>query len=390
MRPKALLRQLLKGIYVRLLQASGLLRFAKMRVAQKGVVVLTLHRVLPDAEFDSANSQPGMMVRACTFAALLDYIGRYCECVGVDEQLWDRQPERSQRPRIALTFDDGWKDNFETAFPIAQKHRARFAVFLCPEFVGSDQPFWADRAVALWREAQRSGKLGLLFELCSRPPMNCIGLDASADSFVSRLKQMNAGDRDECLEGLRTGLFPRPMGYEGTGKFLDWNEIQTMMQAGVSFGSHTYSHQILTQVAVVDAADELQSSKAAIESRLRTCDLLAYPNGDWSDEVREIAQRCGYQRAFANAAGVWRRQTNPLSIPRVNIWEGKLVDAEQRFSRMEMEYSVFWKAYRAMRREDAALKRLQHRSIDESTRQPTFSIESVEEDELQRNTHNRM
>ena len=101
-------RQFLRSLYVWLLQASGLLWWAKFRVAQTGAVVLTFHRVLPDAEYEAAKCQHGMMVKAKTFEALLQYFQQHCQCVPLAKAVPQWVPEQvvNSRPRVALTFDD--------------------------------------------------------------------------------------------------------------------------------------------------------------------------------------------------------------------------------------------------------------------------------------------
>ena len=64
-------------------------------------------------------------------------------------------------------------------------------------------------------------------------------------------------------------------------------------------------------------------------------------------------RRAGYRFAFTNQAGVWTRDSDPLLIPRVNIWEGKLVGLSGSFSAIAFEYATFWKAYRAEKCEKA-------------------------------------
>jgi peptidoglycan/xylan/chitin deacetylase (PgdA/CDA1 family) len=124
-----------------------------------------------------------------------------------------------------------------------------------------------------------------------------------------------------------------------------------MHEAGVCFGSHTNTHPALTEMTPEDASKELAESKAAIEAELKTCACFAYPNGDWSESVRTLVSRTGYRRAFTNSPGLWDATSDPLCVPRINLWEGSLTGASGRFSRAATEYAIFWKAYRAAKRE---------------------------------------
>ena len=352
MRIPQILRSILRSLYIHSLYLSGAIGWARSRLKRQGVVVLTFHRVLPDAEYENTACQRGMMVRARTFDALLAYLRRECECVPV--ALMNSDPlqsgRRSSRLRVALTFDDGWRDNYETALPLARKHGVPFTVFLCPGLVEGRSDFWPLAPVVLWKEAERSGKLGLLRDLWASLAPSAAARSGDLDELIDGLKKLDAEKRREFINAARVKLESAD-NIDDAGMFLSWEQVTEMAQAGVSFGSHTDTHQILTRISTTDAWRELQESKTVLESRLKQCALLAYPNGDWSETVRTMAGQCGYKLAFANSPGVWRSNGNQLSIPRLNIWEGKLTGKQGRFSEIEFEYATFWKAYRALLKE---------------------------------------
>jgi peptidoglycan/xylan/chitin deacetylase (PgdA/CDA1 family) len=122
-----------------------------------------------------------------------------------------------------------------------------------------------------------------------------------------------------------------------------------LRDAGVKFGSHTQSHEILTRVPPGKAYRELKESKREVEERLGdSCLLFSYPNGDWSQPVRDFVAQLGYRFAFTNQQGVWTRECDPFLIPRVNLWEGALIGPRGRFSAAAFDYVVFWRASRTL------------------------------------------
>jgi peptidoglycan/xylan/chitin deacetylase (PgdA/CDA1 family) len=339
-------RRRLRRLYVRFLYLSGLLWWARSRIARDGVVVLTLHRVLPAPEFDRADCQQGMMVRDTTFDGLLGYLRDRCECVSLAKA---GNAGSRAKVRVALTFDDGWRDNYSTALPLARKHEVPFTVFICPGFIEHRESFWPAAVVRLWKAAARSGRLQQLHALWRASVPGASGERDTLDDLMNDLKLIERTRRDAFIAAAGSlggnGHFPELV--EDGGDFLTWEQIREMAEQGVSFGSHTDSHRILAKIPADEALREMQLSKAAVEAKLKSCSLLAYPNGDWSETTRTLAAQCGYRWAFANSPGVWRAETNPFSIPRVNIWEGKLAGDDGKFSRLEFEYAVFWKAYRS-------------------------------------------
>jgi len=351
-------RRLLRRLYVRVLYFSGLLWWAKSRVARNGVLVLTLHRVLPEAEFDRVDCQKGMLVRAATFDGLLGYLRTHCECLPLLQPGGvPAAPGGSSRARVVLTFDDGWRDNYEIAMPLARKHEVPFTVFLCTGFVEGRESFWPAAVVKLWRASERTGRLEQLRALWragipgASEQRNDLGglIGGLIDDLIDDLKPLAAARRSAFIDeaAALAGDGPSLPQNDCRDEFLTWEQIREMAKQGISFGAHSDTHRILPKIPSGEALTELQVSKASIESNLKNCSLLAYPNGDWSETVRVLASQCGYRFAFANSPGVWNAETNPFSIPRVNIWEGKLAGDDGKFSRMEFEYAAFWRSHRA-------------------------------------------
>ena len=131
---------------------------------------------------------------------------------------------------------------------------------------------------------------------------------------------------------------------------MGWQSVLELAAQKVSFGSHTVNHEILPRIPLRQAESEISNSKQAIENELgKPCSLFAYPNGDASPEIRQIVAQAGYELAFVNRPGAWLEDTDPLLIPRVNIWEGMLVGISGRFSRAALRYAAVWKVYRLAR-----------------------------------------
>src|SRR5579863_947336 len=176
-------RRLAKAIYLGFLFLTGLLRWARSQVAKRGVVVLTLHRVLPDEQYAAARLEPGMAVRASTFQRFLQYIDQNCKPLLPGETI-SASGEAARRPRVILTFDDGWKDNFETALPVAQKYQVPFTVFVCPQMMASQESYWTTKVNNLWWAAQEAGKLDLVHNLVEGRA------NGTASSLIENLKHV--------------------------------------------------------------------------------------------------------------------------------------------------------------------------------------------------------
>ncbi len=150
------LRLLARCTWVRILSWCGCFRWAERQLRESGdIVTLTFHRVLDDASYQTTNSLPGIVIREDSFRELLRNLEERYEPI----TLTDVSPgTASSRIRVAITFDDGWRDNYTTAFPIIREHRVPIAIFVCPAVLGQDLPFWPERATALLRATRPGSK----------------------------------------------------------------------------------------------------------------------------------------------------------------------------------------------------------------------------------------
>jgi peptidoglycan/xylan/chitin deacetylase (PgdA/CDA1 family) len=309
------------------LRGCGLLWLAKQWARRNGIIALTLHRILNDEEIAATASLPGMIVRRETFDEFLSYAKENLQVVDLAGEIsW----ERRKRPAIALTFDDGWCDNAAGGFPLARKHGAPMTVFVVPGRAGSQSPFWPEQTASVL--GRRLGEN--------------ISREEYLEEVIERLKALPQAQRDAEMH--------RMFGAEdahtaaSVDRTMTWEEIERMHAGGVTFGSHTCTHEILTRIPLERAEEEITHSRQAIEKRLGgECRLFAYPNGNSSQQVREMVQRAGYKLAFVNDwPEVWTAATDPYQVPRVNVCEFHLIGVNGKFSPLIFEYAVLWSAVR--------------------------------------------
>lgn len=291
-------------------------------------MVLTLHRVLPQEEYARTSSQDGIIVRDTTFEALTRYLSRHYDLL----DLRHGPPQFSPglpRLRVALTFDDGWKDSITTAFPITTRYNIPWVVFVCPALQGCRFPFWPERVMA-----QRRAFFGT----------------ANTEQYIEFLKALPADRREQELASQSyTSALPTD---EPNNAAMTWEEMALLHRSGVALGSHTNTHQILTTLEPSAAQSELTSSKAALENSLQApCTLFAYPNGNCTPAVRDLVKAAGYTIAFTTRPGAWTRECDPLLVPRLNVAEQKMIGWRGGFSRAAFEYNIFWKAARKSKTE---------------------------------------
>jgi peptidoglycan/xylan/chitin deacetylase (PgdA/CDA1 family) len=334
------LRRALKLAWATLLRFSGTLRFAKRQLARRNaIVVLTLHRVLDDSAFIGSDSQSGIVVRARTFDALARHLKAHYPVVDLGREMLAESASPGPL-RICVTFDDGWLDNYTTAFASLSSQHISATIFICPDLMNKSEPFWPESVVRFFHtQCAGNPERALAAIRAVIPDAPAV---ATADALIEFLKSVPKEKRDQFLSG-----FAAPEPSPAIDATMSWDQAAEMSRAGVTFGSHTSSHPILTTLPASEVDHELRASKAAIEARLSMpCACFAYPNGNVNPEVRDLAATAGYRFAFTTRPGAWTQDSDPLQIPRINIAENKLVGARGHFSITMFEYEVFWKAYR--------------------------------------------
>lgn len=100
---------------------------------------------------------------------------------------------------------------------------------------------------------------------------------------------------------------------------MSWDELGELHESGWEIGSHTRTHPHLPTLGPEAMADELAGSRSDLSERLGTsCLSIAYPYGDWDQEVVGASRRAGFTAGGALAGRV--RHPDAMLCPRVGIY----------------------------------------------------------------------
>jgi peptidoglycan/xylan/chitin deacetylase (PgdA/CDA1 family) len=255
------------------------------------------------------------------FEAQMRFLRENYRVVSLHEVCSELSSGAKSEPGVAITFDDGYRSAYTVAFSILQKYRLPATVYLTLESVETGQVAWYDR-VFLAMAVAPSGKLQLdlqgpwRFQLNS--PQDRL---RAALEIVAHLRTLPNSRRRECCALLENqiGLPQNAL----SSRVLTWEEIHTMHQAGISFGSHTLTHPVVSQLAPQELEQELGASKCLLEKKLRIPVLdFAFPFGkasDCSPAAHEMLSRCGYRSAVTTISGVNTPQANLFELRRLQV-----------------------------------------------------------------------
>ncbi|MGN6593903.1 MAG: glycosyltransferase [Terriglobales bacterium] len=284
--------------------------------------VFMLHQVLPEGE---ESYDPEMVVSVAAFEALLEWLAEHFEVVPLAE-LQSRLSRGRRRPLCALTFDDGWLDTYQHAFPRLQRWGMPATVFLPLHFIGTHRRFWQDelqrtlqRLRGCTDATDRLRQAGHGFPWC--PSLGAA--DLNFGRLRRHLVRRASTEAEAFVAQLAATAPPAPQPPERA--FMDWEEVAQMQAGGVSFGSHTLEHCLLRCAPPQTAGMELLASRTELSERLGgPVESLSYPWGGLGPLTLGQARAAGYRCAVTTQSGMARADTDPLALPRVALSNAQL------------------------------------------------------------------
>jgi len=277
---------------------SGLLSLLariKSRPASQGMIFY-YHRVHPCPGWDPV----GVTISPSLFHRQLALIKKKFPVTSLREffeQIKKHSPASEAGPAVVVTFDDGYRDVWELAWPILKDFRIIPALFVCTDPLIRRIPLlWdlLDRAVqADGRDQIVTGSDGEKYRLRTRKEKRY---------FVREMNQrwLSLGGEDQ-LKAFSRLFTPiaGPTIRQTADLYLNQEEIRGCLKAGFEIGAHTASHPYLSLLPEREWDHEIREPKAELEALLDVeVPFFSYPAGKVSREVRDYVARSGYQGAL--------------------------------------------------------------------------------------------
>jgi peptidoglycan/xylan/chitin deacetylase (PgdA/CDA1 family) len=277
------------GVLRRTGLATALRRWAPWR----GLLVLNYHRV--GAAHTPALDPSLLSASAEAFEEHVDDLSRQVDVIAVDDAPRALRARRGRR--VLITFDDGYRDGFEVAFPVLRRAGVPATFFIVTGFL--DAPRWS-----WWDELAWMGA----------------GAEAIAD-----YKRLPEPETEAFLDamGERTGRGRAPLG-AAAQTWLTWDMAREMRDAGMSFGGHTVTHPVLARLSAERQRQEIQGCGQRLADELGIAmRAFSYPVGspDAFDATSvRLVREAGCEVAFAFAGGHARPgRVEPLAVPRMSV-----------------------------------------------------------------------
>ena len=284
--------------------------------SQPSLLILMYHRVLPSGHHARRTEQPGMYVAPETLAMHVRVLQKHFQLVHLDDWVSAvSQHKAIPKNACAITFDDGWLDNYEHAYPVLAKLQCPATIYLVSDLVGTRYEFWPNRLSELLVSNDASLRQVFpewLVDLADREELL---RHSMPQNYIERVDAVVSACKHRCSDAemidLLDGVAARHLPAASDRNLINWSEAKAMTRDDlVRFGSHSRRHTRLTeQLDGEIARDEVVNSADVIEKHLgKRPATFCYPNGDVSAYALETV-RNHYAAAVTTRRG-WNGSTS--------------------------------------------------------------------------------
>ncbi len=290
-------------------------------------LVLSFHGVVPDDSVFHAYPYHNF-IPVSVFKRQIDFLRGNCHMMSLREMaIRVKRNETLPRRSVAVTFDDGYRNNLYLAAPILEKNSIPATFFISTGFLGRENMlpaeelklylyYSADARVLFSKYTQKNPA-----SFKANEPLSLWVRDA-----VHLFKTMEEKASQSLMTSIKT-LAHMPAKNLLPFEFLGQTDVKKLSSiSGFDIGGHTVNHCILSRVSKHRAAEEILKNKSDLEMLTgRRVDLFAYPNGcpgDFTSRDQELLKQAGFLFACTQSPGYLSPRSSFYALPRFDIGQG--------------------------------------------------------------------
>ena len=295
--------------------------FVKRR-RSASVQILVYHRV--NDEYDAIF--PGVPTRV--FAEQMQYVAEHYSVCSLSEAVQRIRSNDLPANLVTITFDDGYRDNYLNAFPVLKRLSIPATIFLATDAIGSSRMLWHDRIFRAFRGTSAPILQSLDSNHLRSYPLRTLAEKLFAQREILKLlRSVNEAERSRLIDRLISLLCVEDR-KEERGLMLSWDEVKEMHDSGMSFGSHSVTHPILSTLSIDRCKTEILGSKKTIEEKLRSpVKAFAYPNGgreDFNEDIKNLVRAAGYVCGLTTLFGANGEGQDLFELRRATPWDQQI------------------------------------------------------------------
>lgn len=235
------------------------------------------------------------------FEKQIQFFNKYMKKI----ESFDLENNAYDNPTYFLTFDDGYKDNFDLALGILKKYSIPGMFLITTGVIGTNNLLWYDEVRLLYEYKKRKNIL------------SSIRLKKQCKNKLDELKQQGYKEFIKNFEGKQK--------FQNTNfrMMMDWDEIKKAYNNRIMIGSHTHTHPILTKLNFNQQEKEIESSIEIIKKQLDYVPIFfSYPEGtndSYNSDTINILKRSGIKYSFTTSNGFNNEQSTPYRLKRIGV-----------------------------------------------------------------------
>jgi peptidoglycan/xylan/chitin deacetylase (PgdA/CDA1 family) len=323
----------IKNIFAFLVYYSGILfLYRKFKLKNKAVVLL-YHGFYDPVNPRLDYSPDGMYVSPEVFKKHMKFLARFYNVLSCEDMVgYLKSSLPLPKNTCVITFDDGLKSVYDFAFPVLKTYNLTCSVYLTTNFIENGPWFWEERLKFLLAElftyySKNSAEKSKQFI----DVLNKIGmLDIWQVKYrqfgvyiMKKVKALRNHPNKEITEYINIlEMEIKSLNITSQRLYLNWSEIQEMMEGGLDFGGHTTSHCNLASIEERELQKEISDNKNYIEKNCgKKVTGFAYPFGRYDDRALSFVKNSSYSFALSTHNGFVSKNSDLYLINRVNIHE---------------------------------------------------------------------
>ncbi len=282
--------------------------------------ILMLHKVCTSNE---SYFIPSMALSEKLFTSFIKTLAKFKTIDTIENTLLSEHKKNI----VALTFDDGYLDNYWMAQHVLFKIGIPATFYIPWKQIENQEVYWWDylynrikqNPAHVFSWILKKSHLASFISTISDGTFS--GRDPEFIAYFTRclVQQLNRTGytkRQQFLKNMENECGP----YDGDRLLMNWTEIQQLIKDGFTIGSHSLSHEPLTDISPKEAVNEIKLSKKQLEKKLNiSIEGFSYPRGKCNAALAHAVESSGYRYAVTTHYGTNTDVSHPFTLSRRNI-----------------------------------------------------------------------
>jgi peptidoglycan/xylan/chitin deacetylase (PgdA/CDA1 family) len=275
-----------------------------------GCAVVTYHRV-------GAGGPGFKQISAASFRQQMQWLRTHCTIVDADGFRAACGHASRVRPSVLVTFDDGYRDYHDVAYPILRDLRIPAINFVVSGFADRpDRLFWWDQVdLAVWSSGR--GHFEAFWRSGERVRLDAAGRQWARMDVRRYIWSRPNDERDGILDRFCDALGVHRDELRCERQVMTWDEIRSVSEL-TTIGGHTHTHPLVSRVDAAQLRREVTTCRDRIAAELERPTTFAYPSGAVSETAKRVLHEEGFDLAFGGARGVNGADADWMAIKRIN------------------------------------------------------------------------